>query len=798
MTTSNDLTNAANSLLTFIRARNTAIQNLETRFIALGQPAAASQPDALNNFNRLVVERDVESNIWNENVQYTSFIQLYNSAPESSKTDAVKALKNSVVGEANSLIELGRNQRATTIPTTRQAIQNALRGVKPDATIIQPRQPYNGGEEGGSLQTSSQTDPNGPGRRLKNPLGWFASYTYNLSLYMVSQDGYNTYLNNGRRFVPPIGSAIIAQSGGSPAERRPQNMPFDYYIDNLKIEQNISGKDTGTSTNLTNISFTITEPYGFSFITKLRDVSAGLNAQSTGGLNTVGATINPIKQFFIIGIRFYGYDDKGNIMRGDNEYDGMRLDPNWQGTTEGQAVFERFIDFTLKDFKFKIDGKATIYNISGAGAGTGEGAGVKRGALNTPLKVEAKTVGEAFSQLIKKLNADGQVLVENKQIKYRNNYKIFGLNDDGTVDRSQPLPEGLDALLTSSMVIPENQPKDRTSSSDAQNISEVNDKKSVSSVPNNTKHQQTINRDTPVLQAIQELIVNSSYIRDAMKKVYKAEIEVDDVRRTENYNKPDTQKRVRWYNVSPQVSEGKYDPNTGDYAFEILYIIRPYDTPVVNSAYSDKTPPYPGPHKRYDYWYTGKNSEIISYEQTFERAYFLIALDPAADSNQSATQNNQSSVVPGKETGMNTTGSQNQGLEAQNTYVTSLFDPKAYTDIKMTILGDPDYLMQTSESTEGLNEAYRKYYNNDGFTINPNGGQVFVEVDFKEAIDYNTDKGFMDINESILFYKYPPNLARKIKGVSYQVKTVHHSFQNGKFTQVLDMFINMFGESPPG
>lgn len=792
MTTANDLTNAANSLLSFIQTRTQALERLETQFIALSQPENASASGALAEFNKLAKLRDAESDIWNRNTQYTSFIQLYNSAPESAKTEAVKALKNSVVSNADSYVVLGRNQRNVTIPATKQAIQNAVRGVAPNDTPLQPPQPT---REPGQPGRPAPPNPNLPGRRLKNPLGWFSSYTYQLTLYMMSQQGYTDYVNQGKNFVPRNGSRIIAQSGGTPKDRRPLNMPFDYYIDNLRIEQAITGKDTQTATNTTEAAFTIIEPYGFSLITKLKLVSADLSTPSTGGHNIDGAKLtNPMKNFFVIGIRFYGYDEEGNIMSGDKVYDGSPLDPNWQGGTDGQAVFERFIDFTVSDFKFKIDGKATIYNVSGVVGGPGQAAGTKRGMINSNLQMQAKTVKEALAQLMDKLNKDQQLLVDSKKIKYKNNYAILGINDN--LDRTQyPLPPGLDAIFNSSMILPENKAKNQSGTSTAQNTTQVNEKKGANSTPNIAKNLKEINRDTPVLQAIQQIISGSTYLRDAMTEVNKTQTEPNNPGQGTNVNTPDTQKRLRWYNVSPQVSEGKYDPNTADYAYDILYIIRPYETPVVNATYVSATGKYPGPHKRYEYWYTGQNSEIISYEQSFDLLYWMPGLNPAVDKDGKGTQAGQTSVVPQKASGADRTGFQDKGKEAQNTFITDLFDPKAYTDVKMTILGDPDYLMQTTESIKGLNQAYRKYYGSDNFTINPNGGQVFVEVDFNEAIDYDTDKGFLDVNDSIRFWDYPKELP--IKGVSYQLIKVTHNFQNGKFTQVLNMQINNFGYPPP-
>jgi hypothetical protein len=96
-----------------------------------------------------------------------------------------------------------------------------------------------------------------------------------------------------------------------------------------------------------------------------------------------------------------------------------------------------------------------------------------------------------------------------------------------------------------------------------------------------------------------------------------------------------------------------------------------------------------------------------------------------------------------------------------------------------------------TESSSSLNSAYRQFYGK-GFTINPNGGQVFIEIDFKEAVDYNLSTGLMDINESILFWNYSKEIRNLVKGVSYMVREVQHNFSKGKFTQELICNINTF------
>ena len=50
----------------------------------------------------------------------------------------------------------------------------------------------------------------------------------------------------------------------------------------------------------------------------------------------------------------------------------------------------------------------------------------------------------------------------------------------------------------------------------------------------------------------------------------------------------------------------------------------------------------------------------------------------------------------------------------------------------------------------------------------------------------------LSINESILFWNYPKQVRDIVKGVSYLVTQVQHTFSKGKFTQELTCKINTF------
>jgi hypothetical protein len=107
--------------------------------------------------------------------------------------------------------------------------------------------------------------------------------------------------------------------------------------------------------------------------------------------------------------------------------------------------------------------------------------------------------------------------------------------------------------------------------------------------------------------------------------------------------------------------------------------------------------------------------------------------------------------------------------------------------------------MQTS--TSSISQVYSKFNGSDGFTINPNGGQVYIEINFREPKDYNTNTGLMNINQSIIFWKYPDYVQKDIDsrggGISYMLYDVVSRFSKGKFEQDLTGTIGTFNSAAP-
>jgi hypothetical protein len=654
---------------------------------------------------------------------------------------------------------------------------------KPESTTVSPKTAdrTSTGPAATQTTTTGKDELSKPGRRLFNPLGNFPTYTYNISLYMITPKAYDVFVESGRTKLdvsPESGAVLIAQSGGinNATQTRAAGFTLDYYIDNLRITTATNGKDSGTSTNTTELEFTVTEPYGFSFISNLKAASDALIAKANDeGLKGLP---NPSRQFFVLGIRFTGFKEDGT-----------------PASSIDTPLFERFYDIMLSAMTFKLDNKATVYSIKAASLSPGTAFGLKRGVWDTGGTLTGTTVYDVLQNMMSQMNTQAQELVKGKNIK-PNSYKILFVDgktgEDAQAQKSSPI---FKSLMRSESEISKSTLIGNTPDKTGQRPAAADQSK-----PNTTANQITIPKGTPILQAFNLIISRSSYIEDAFKTIQTSALE-NNPKKTQGTTEivTDNQNVVRWYNVSAKCENARFSTELSDYTWDITYVFTLYETPVVVNPYSNKGIDYYGPHKRYKYWFTGENSEILSYTQTLDNTFFNVAIR-TTDQNEDAPPD-QAQVQAQKPSDEAQTGTQNTQQINKKAYISSLFDPGAYANASMKIMGDPDYLMP--ETTTTINSLYSQFYGADGFTISPNGGQVFIEIDFKEPQDYgfksddglsffSTNDGLLKINDKIKFWEYQPEIDEMVEGVSYQVITVRSSFNQGKFEQDLQLVINSF------
>lgn len=672
----------------------------------------------------------------------------------------------------------GQNQNAQVLPVT---------GV-----------PVNVSSSGAGQGSSASPGPSGvtstsllPGRRTYNPLSKLSNYTYNLSLYMITPDAYDAFILSGRKKIDALsqakpmteagpsatgGAFLIAQSGGinNKVTSRAPGFELDYYIDNVKFTTSTTGQDTGTAAFTQNLTFTITEPYGFSFLTNLKRALTAL--QEYAGSTTYKSNVNSLRQFYILGIRFYGYDSNGNLVKGTDYLDGVVLDPE-NGT---EALFERFYDLQFQTIKFNIGAKSTVYTITATNPGAQTMLGTKRGRCINGARCVGSTVEEMLKGpdgLLARLNKEQQDQVKKnpQDRKIANRYDIKFLAD------------AQERIAEARMVLASDLNKWRWPGSKAENTTAVNDSTGIKALPDSNAREMSFNSDTAILQAISTIIQHSTYMEEALSIVYSNVLQPDGKQKNVEQIKNEKPQPISWFNVSAELSEVEWDDLICDWAYKTTFIVTVYDVPGINTPFITDPQKYYGPHKYFNYTFTGLNTEVLDFNLTFNNAFMNVVLTTPfsinASNAQLGTTDGQTAITPGMRSGGDTTGSLNTAGEAQASVVTLLTSPEAYANGNLSILGDPDFLMRDQISS--LSNLYEKFYGSDGFTISAHGGDVFVEVILKESQDYNHNIGVQELNESIIFQPYPKHVADIAKGIIYKVQNVTTTFSSGKFTQNL-------------
>ena len=172
------------------------------------------------------------------------------------------------------------------------------------------------------------------------------------------------------------------------------------------------GAGTGAAHNVTTLEFTILEPNGISLINNLVQAVQTLykqapsyNSTTTGatatvpgqagtGPTTTGSTSRTSPSYaqatYVMVIRFYGYDDQGNLVQAGNP--GNQLAPSAPG-----AIVTKFYPFVISNLDFKLSNKAIEYRIKGMCVAYFLGASASRGSIQQNFNLVGKTVSDILS-----------------------------------------------------------------------------------------------------------------------------------------------------------------------------------------------------------------------------------------------------------------------------------------------------------------------------------------------------------------------------------------------------------------
>jgi hypothetical protein len=275
---------------------------------------------------------------------------------------------------------------------------------------------------------------------------------------------------------------------------------------------------------------------------------------------------------------------------------------------------------------------------------------------------------------------------------------------------------------------------------------------------------------TQIVQFIDQVMRSSRYITDQQK------VNFDENGKQTKNAAAGASGVTAWYKISVTAKQLAYDNKRRDHAYRMTFTISPYAINQMASPYfPDST--YRGAHKAYNYWFTGLNTQILSYEQEYNHAYYTtlsgnadaLAVPPPSGRDQFKQTHMATSEQRGQ-------GQANYVNEPADSAASFLYSVSDFSHVQMKIVGDPAF-MQQGEVAFGVNARAFEFrpFNADG-GINYDSQEVTFTVSFNRPTDYNFNTGIMNTNSAS---------GAPQETFAYIATNCKNVFSKGQFTQEL-------------
>lgn len=653
----------------------------------------------------------------------------------------------------------------------------------PDVPQTEPvADPFYRVNPGATAATSTDISNPFPGQLdftnpLENILHQYPSYTYGLSLHLLTADEYNGLVSGELINYKPV-RVLIASAGryntetNGPIPSTPDGVfnrsPYfsdDFYFESLSMNTVIGVNQTSRNTNAIEFNFTILEPYGMTLINRLLDQANDPEVNCSNYLDMV----------YLLQIDFFASDDSGVIV-------GPIPDTTKRVPIK---ITQMNIKAGVRGSEYQIN--AVPYNHTA----------YEQTVVGTPANFEiaASTVGEFLStgtaedaSFAGALNTWSRGLAKNNKIRSADVYS-FDVH---------PTIAGATFAASGSI---SNRDTPMASAANANSIRLGNVGNSTKSF-NTSKRNFSISAGTSIDKVIDYVIRNSSYIQD--------QVVIPDGVDTITYleekakfaNKP-----LNWYKIIPTIQLGDYDPVRKIYSKNITYSVIPY---VIYNAKSDVAPQGKIDNfvKQYNYIYTGENSDVLDFNIEFNTLYYtaqtayrsaLANIYRVPDGKQSASTSKNSDSYQGAAQSTNSVlpmvvkpqvfnaKSRATGgvVSAKNVAVADLEDSLMtlssadMLNVQLKIIGDPQFIKQDDCFYSPLNDQISF---DPRLTVNNS-----IRTDYSEIYVLLTFKTPVDIDESTGMILYSGNYRTSVFSGIYKVLTVSSEFRSGQFTQTLDL-----------
>ena len=619
-----------------------------------------------------------------------------------------------------------------------------------------------------------------------NRLSGLASQTYTISIYLMDKEEFTQFLSTDKKILPS--QQLIMQSGGAPFGQRNKYFDVDFYPENLEFKCQIGKQGSGSPHNVVTMKFDVIEPQGITFLERLRQAvwaHTGKNEMTFGSQN------------YLMVIRFYGYDDQGNLVSNAAVNNGNL----GEVTSDPNALVEKFIPFQMTDVKYKIKTAAVEYNINCTIPQQVVGYSTARGTIPFNFQLSASDVQTLFNgntqmeslQKPKEIDSDDDEVVEvaertpaAKKIGLTGRTITQGLTTalnqhqaelvkckgylfaDKYIIELEDVPGLIDAKLKKQGTVNNKKAPMKTSSN-------PNEQRNMEKQFLDTESKEySIGAGTQITQLIDQVMKNSTYVTAQQTVAF------DEVTKKEIINPP--VRTVMWYRITQTCTPLQYDTNRNDYAYEIKYRITRYQINQPRSPYFPDSM-YRGVHKLYDYWFTGLNTEVINFEIDSATNY-LTAINNSA---LTKTQNIINPRYAEKRFFQPSAEESTQGGEGESTLpaaalASRLYSPADVAKCNIQIVGDPDWITQSelfyNKTTLGSFEA-------DG-SVNSTASEVLLEIRFNKVSDYDMATGLTPVYKNNLDSPITGEENLSEEALVFCAYQVTNYFKDGQFTQKIE------------
>ena len=281
-----------------------------------------------------------------------------------------------------------------------------------------------------------------------------------------------------------------------------------------------------------------------------------------------------------------------------------------------------------------------------------------------------------------------------------------------------------------------------------------------------------------IVQFIDQVIRSSSYIQDQSGEIWNQSIG--------KWEKSTARaQQFAWFQVLCNIDILGYDYKRKDHAYRMVFTVVPFETPMLSTYFPSGK--YRGVHKAYRYWFTGENSAVLNFEQSFNNQWTQAitgTTTPDIRVQKANFQTNPNYQETWKTNVFPASSQSNQGGDKYTNEPGANAADFLYTadlaTAKITIVGDPAWLPSPLTDYVSPEMFTTSPFLADG-TINSVASGAYFQITFNTPADYNLQTGLID-----------PSTAPTGPGNTNTVSTVYvaskatHIFKGGKFTQELE------------